>query len=112
MFVHTNPWAFGIDGFDQNRINEVANSPFSPEIAEGYLKGVATANSVWIINPLQDFMAMEKKYWTADSNAERVNVPGSVNDFNWTYRMPVTVEELADDASLIGKIKGIVALHK
>ena len=112
LFVRTNPWAFGIDGFDQNRINEIANSPFSPEIAEGYLKGVATANSVWIINPLQDFMAMEKKYWTADSNAERVNVPGSVNDFNWTYRMPVTVEELADDASLIGKIKGIVALHK
>ena len=55
---------------------------------------------------------MEQKYWTQDSNAERVNVPGSVNDFNWTYRMPVTVEELAGDASLIGKIKGIVALHK
>lgn len=112
LFVRTNPWAFGIDGFDQNRINEVANSPFTPEIAESYQKGVATANSVWIINPLQDFMAMEQKYWTQDSNAERVNVPGSVNDFNWTYRMPVTVEELAGDASLIGKIKGIVALHK
>jgi len=55
---------------------------------------------------------MEKKYWLADSNAERVNVPGSVNDFNWTYRMPVTVEELEKDDVLIGKIKGVVALHK
>ena len=73
---------------------------------------MAVANSVWIINPLQDFMAMEKKYWLADSNAERVNVPGSVNDFNWTYRMPVTVEELEKDDVLIGKIKGVVALHK
>ena len=112
LFVRTNPWAFGVDGFDQNRINEIANSSFTPEIAECYLKGVATSNSAWIINPLQDFMAMEKKYWLADSNAERINVPGSVNDFNWTYRMPVAVEELEKDSALIEKIKGIAALHK
>lgn len=112
LFVRTNPWAFGVDGFDQGRINEIANSPFSPEIAESYMKGVATANSVWVINPLQDYMVMEKKYWLADSNAERVNVPGSVNDFNWTYRMPVTIEELERDENLINKIKGVVSLHK
>lgn len=112
LFVRTNPWAFGVDGFDQAKINEIANAPFSPEIAESYLKGVATSNSVWIINPLQDFMSMEKKYWLADSNAERINVPGSVNDFNWTYRMPVSVENLAKDNDLIEKIKGVVALHK
>lgn len=112
LFVRTNPWAFGVDGFDSGRIDQIANSPFSPEIAESYLKGVATANSVWIINPLQDYMSMEQKYWLADSNAERVNVPGSVNDFNWTYRMPVTVETLEKDDSLIGKIKNIVAMHR
>lgn len=55
---------------------------------------------------------MEQKYWLADSNAERINVPGSVNDFNWTYRMPVTVETLEKDDSLIGKIKNIVAMHR
>ena len=55
---------------------------------------------------------MEKKYWLADSNAERINVPGSVNDFNWTYRMPVSVETLAEDNDLIEKIKSVVALHK
>ena len=112
LFVRTNPWAFGIDGFDQAKINETASLPFSPFIAEGYLKGVATSNSAWIINPLQDFMAMEKKYWNPDANAERINIPGSVNEFNWTYRMPVCIEELEKDSSLIEKIKGIVALHK
>ncbi len=112
LFVRTNPWAFGVDGFDQAKINELANAPFSPEIAQSYLKGVATSNSVWVINPLQDYIAMEKKYWLPDSNAERVNVPGSVNEFNWTYRMPCAVEELAKDNNLIEKIKSVVALHK
>lgn len=112
LFVRTNPWAFGVDGFDQAKINEIANAPFSPEIAQSYLKGVATSNSVWVINPLQDYIAMEKKYWLADANAERVNVPGSVNEFNWTYRMPCSVEDLEKDTALIEKIKTVVALHK
>jgi 4-alpha-glucanotransferase len=28
---------------------------------------------------------------------EQVNVPGSVNDQNWTYRMPMTVDALKAD---------------
>lgn len=111
-FVRTNPWAFGIEGWDTQKIEQVASSPFTPQIAECYLKGVAKTNSVWCIHPLQDFLAMEQKYWLADPNAERVNVPGSVNSSNWTYRMPCTVEELEKDKDLIEKIKGIVAMHK
>ena len=42
---------------------------------------------------------------------ERINVPGSVNDFNWTYRLPVSVEELAKDKALIEKIKEIAGIH-
>ena len=111
-FVRTNPWAFGIEGWDTQKIEQTANSLFTPEIAECYLKGIAKSNSIWCIHPLQDYLAMEQKYWLADPNAERVNVPGSVNSSNWTYRMPCTVEELEKDNSLIEKIKGIVASHK
>ena len=38
---------------------------------------------------------------------ERVNVPGSVNAFNWTYRLPVNVEDLLKDKELIAAIKEI-----
>lgn len=112
LFVRTNSWAFGIEGWDNQKIEATANSEFTPEIAEGYLKGIAKSNSVWCIHPLQDYLSMDKKYWLEDSNCERVNVPGSVNNFNWTYRMPCTVEELEKNKSLIEKIKGIVAAHK
>jgi 4-alpha-glucanotransferase len=33
-----------------------------------------------------------------------VNVPGSVNDRNWTYRMPMTVEALAADQATADRL--------
>jgi len=112
LFVRTNPWAFGIEGWDTEKMERIANSDFSPEIAENYLKAVARANSVWCIHPLQDFIAMNKNYWLQNPSNEQINIPGSVNEFNWTYRIPVSVETLEKDSDLIGKINEIVKLHE
>ena len=38
-------------------------------------------------------------------------MPGTVTDFNWTYRLPATLESLSKDDALIEKIKSIVAVH-
>ncbi len=108
LFARTNAWAFGNGAGDAEHI---ASAPFSEEAAEGVLKTAAASASVWCIHPLQDYLAMEKKYWLSDANDERVNIPGSVSEFNWTYRMPATVEEIAKDDRLIEKIKNITSLH-
>ncbi len=50
---------------------------------------------------------MNKKYWLENADDERINVPGSVNQFNWTYRIPCSVEALNEDSDLINKIKKI-----
>ena len=33
-----------------------------------------------------------------DPRANRVNVPGICDDVNWTWRLPVTLERLLEDA--------------
>ena len=55
---------------------------------------------------------MERSYWLSDPNNERVNIPGSVSEFNWTYRMPVSLKELSSNENLINKIKNIAELHE
>jgi 4-alpha-glucanotransferase len=40
---------------------------------------------------------------------ERVNVPGTVNDENWTYRMPMDVAQLALDRATSERLRGLAA---
>ncbi len=87
------------------------NSAFTPEIAEFILKAIATSKSALLINPLQDYLFLEHSFYLENENDERINVPGSVNEFNWTYRIPCMLEEMAENKSLINKIKPIVHLH-
>jgi 4-alpha-glucanotransferase len=46
-------------------------------------------------------MHLSAKWYDADPAAERVNVPGSCNEFNWTYRLPAGVGEIGKDKDLI-----------
>ena len=50
---------------------------------------------------------MEKSLWLPDAKDERINIPGTVTAFNWTYRMPCAIEELAKNKELIQKINDI-----
>lgn len=84
---------------------------FSEATAQFCLKTSALTKSGWFINPLQDYLFLRQKYFMQNPDEERINVPGSVNDFNWTYRLPVSVEELAKDKALIEKIKEIAGIH-
>ncbi|MBO5731782.1 MAG: 4-alpha-glucanotransferase [Treponema sp.] len=85
---------------------------YTPETARYLLSRIATSASNFCIHPIQDFLALQAAYYHSDPQQERVNVPGSVNEFNWTYRLPVLVEELAQDKDLQVAIKEVVAIHK
>lgn len=80
---------------------------FSPEIAYKIMKSSGKSASIWYIPPLQDFLYLNKDYWLEDSQDERINIPGTVTKFNWTYRIPVSIDKLIEDKSLIEKIKDI-----
>ncbi len=87
------------------------DAAFSADIAAFCLKTAARTKSAWLINPLQDYLFLEQSYYLENPDEERINVPGSVNSFNWTYRIPVSVEDLLKNKALQEKIKTITAIH-
>ncbi len=85
---------------------------YTPETAERILSVTATSASSYIIHPIQDYLALKAEYYDEDPEAERVNVPGSVNDFNWTYRLPALIEDLNKDKELCAAIKALSKTKK
>ncbi|MBS7260849.1 MAG: 4-alpha-glucanotransferase [Treponema sp.] len=82
------------------------NNLFDSQLSIGNLLSACKASkSTWFIPPLQDLLYMNEKYWKENAEDERINVPGSVNPFNWTYRIPARLEELLEDNELCKKIK-------
>ncbi len=107
-FVSANPEAFGIKENElMDMTQAISAQPFNAQVAQSILKASAAAASVWFIPPLQDFLYMDEKLWLDKAADERINVPGTVTEFNWTYRLPVSLEELSENAELTGKIKKI-----
>ena len=84
---------------------------YSPDVAEYLLEKTAESQSIFCIHPVQDFLGLSESYYAENPLDERINVPGSVNEFNWTYRLPVPVETLIKDTALTKKIAAIAALH-
>ena len=105
-FVYENAADFGI-AKDWNEAARISNGEFTPELAEKIMLSCSKANSMWFISPIQDFLYMEKRYWLDNAADERINIPGSVTKFNWTYRLPIEITELANDNELIEKIKKV-----
>lgn len=63
---------------------------FDDRARDIYLACIYAAGSELLLVPFQDALG----------HRERVNVPGTVNSDNWTYRMPMALDALcADDAS-------------
>ena len=89
----------------------LADEDFSPKAAAFVLEKSAQTAGAWFINPLQDWLSLDKKYWQKDEQNERVNIPGSVSPFNWTYRMSVPIETLAKDEKITTKIREIAHAH-
>lgn len=59
------------------------NLPFSQEVNIEIIKRVLGSNSSLAVFPLQDIIG----------STDQINVPGTVNMNNWTYRLPYTPQE-------------------
>ena len=92
--------------------SEQFSEKLDPKTCENLLKIYASASGVWFIPPLMDWLYLDSKYYGEKAKDERINIPGTVSHFNWTWRMPVTVEKLFSNAKLISKIKKIAEIHQ
>ena len=85
---------------------------YDSRTARCLLETIAKSNSAFCIHPIQDFLGTVDDYFDENPDDERINIPGTVTDFNWTYRLPVKVEKLAKNKELIKEIKKISEIHK
>ena len=92
--------------------SDVQPGSYNSKTARYLLSKMAESNSVFCIHPLQDFLGLVEDYFDENPDNERVNIPGSVNEFNWTYRLPVTIEKLIKNKELISEINNIVKIHE
>ena len=79
----------------------------TPQIRE-FLLRLYRSPAMVVMIPLQDLLALDAKLH-GDAAAERINIPGTVSDFNWTYRMPLNLEDLLYDEPLRAAVRDLVS---
>ena len=76
--------------------------------AEKVLKGIFETSSILAMVQLQDLFALSRTYRVKDPSEERINIPGTVSDRNWTYRLPFLLEEFTTDTAFAEKVRGLL----
>lgn len=79
----------------------------TPEIAEMIIRNHLSCSAMWIILPLQDWMAIDKNIWNDDIREERINVPDNPDNV-WKYRMHLNLEDLLKRSTFNRKIKTLI----
>ncbi|MDR0642053.1 MAG: 4-alpha-glucanotransferase [Treponema sp.] len=74
---------------------------YNPGVAKAILKQVAAAVSRFRVFQIQDLLHLSPKWYAPDPASERINIPGTASGFNWTYRLPASIKEIARDEKFI-----------
>jgi 4-alpha-glucanotransferase len=83
---------------------------YNPGVAKAVLKQIAAAASRFRVFQIQDLLHLSTKWYAQDPAAERINVPGTANDFNWTYRLPASIKEIAQDEIFVRGVQELAAV--
>ncbi len=65
--------------------------------------------SIFHINLLQEYLALIPDFVWEDPDDERINVPGTLDPTNWTYRFRPSIEEIIANDTLAKEIREIIA---
>lgn len=72
------------------------------------LEAAHSSGSLFHLNPLQDYLSLFPELRWSRPDQERINVPGTLNPRNWTYRYRPLVEELAEHRDLLQTLSSLV----
>ena len=75
--------------------------PLSVSGVKCLLRAISLSPSKVLVLPIQDILCMTEVGIRSDA---RINTPGTVSEQNWSYRMPITVENLCLDTELIREL--------
>jgi 4-alpha-glucanotransferase len=83
-------------------VRATAGARFDEAVRDALLETVYASGSDLLLLPFQDCFG----------HRERVNVPGTVNDQNWTFRLGQTIAELAADRASRDRLRSLAARHE
>jgi 4-alpha-glucanotransferase len=78
---------------------------YNPGTAKIILHKIAGCASRFRVFQIQDLLHLSNRWYAADSASERINVPGTDNGFNWTYRLPASIAEIGRDEDLVKTVR-------
>jgi 4-alpha-glucanotransferase len=94
-----------------NFMGQPSLSPvYNPGVARIILRRLAGAASRFRVFQVQDLLHLSQRWYADDPATERINVPGTNNSFNWTYRLPATIDELAKDEVFVKGVEELAAI--
>jgi 4-alpha-glucanotransferase len=77
---------------------------YNPGTARTVLHKIAGAASRFRVFQIQDLLHLSSRWYAPDPTRERINVPGTFDHFNWTWRLPAKIAVLAKDAEFINGV--------
>ena len=87
-----------------------APQEMTPEIAEFVVNQHMFSPAMWVILPLQDWLAVDGNVRIKDAHADRINLPSNPRHF-WNYRMHLSIEDLMTKTALNEKIKKLTSVR-
>jgi len=79
----------------------------TPGLLEKIVSRCCRAASRLCMFQLQDILDLDPALWSPDPRADRINVPGTVNAENWTWRMPLSVGDLRARTGLTARVRAL-----
>ncbi|MDR2182360.1 MAG: 4-alpha-glucanotransferase [Treponema sp.] len=83
---------------------------YNPGTAKIILKKTAAAASRFRVFQLQDLLHLSQKWYADDPASERINVPGTANGFNWTWRLAAPIADIRADGELVKEVRELAAM--
>lgn len=84
----------------------------TPALLEKIMSSCCGAASILCMFQLQDLVDLDQGLWAGDPRDCRINVPGTVTEQNWTWRMPLSIEDLAARAGLSRRIQALTSRRR
>jgi 4-alpha-glucanotransferase len=89
-----------------------APAEMDPALLLRVMTRACEAASLLCVFQVQDLLDLDPGLWKPDPGDDRINVPGTVNDRNWTWRLPLPVEEIAGRAGLAAAVRGLTVARR
>ncbi len=78
---------------------------YDDRTAVALTRAILRAGSGMVVLQVQDILALVRRGWTDEHAAARINVPGTVNEENWSYRLPVPISRLRGSTALAAVVR-------